>query len=155
MMMWSTGTAPTGWLLCDGSDVSRTTYADLFAVIGTTYGSIDSLTFKVPDMRANFPLGANGSYALASTGGTKNVTLTTTELPAHSHTVTDPGHIHDYTFLQGTASPTGSGGVTCRDILTTAQTASATTGITVNSAGSGAAFSVLNSYLAINFIIKF
>ena len=50
--------APTGWLLCDGSAVSRTTYADLFAVIGETYGIGDgSTTFDLPDLQQRFPLG--------------------------------------------------------------------------------------------------
>ena len=58
IMMWGTNTAPTGWLLCDGSAVSRTTYSGLFAVISTTFGSGDgSTTFNVPDMRGRFPLG--------------------------------------------------------------------------------------------------
>jgi microcystin-dependent protein len=54
--------APSGWLLCDGSAVSRTTYAPLFAVIGTTYGAGDgSTTFNLPDMRAASPVGAGTS----------------------------------------------------------------------------------------------
>jgi microcystin-dependent protein len=65
--------APTGWLLCDGAAVSRTTYADLFAAIGTAYGTGDgSTTFNVPDLRQAFPLGkaASGTgAALGDTGG--------------------------------------------------------------------------------------
>jgi microcystin-dependent protein len=73
-------TAPDGWLLCDGSAVSRTTYADLFSVIGTIYGSGDgSTTFNLPDMRGIFPKGAgttnraagkdaNGNYYSAILG---------------------------------------------------------------------------------------
>jgi microcystin-dependent protein len=54
--------APSGWLLCDGSAVSRTTYSDLFGVIGTTYGVGDgSTTFNLPDMRAAVPVGAGTS----------------------------------------------------------------------------------------------
>ena len=67
------GTAPDGWLLCDGSAVSRTTYADLFAVMGETYGAGDgSTTFNLPDTRQRFPLGlaASGTGAtLGETGG--------------------------------------------------------------------------------------
>src|ERR1700722_13445643 len=58
IMMWSTTTAPTGWLLCDGSAVSRTTFSVLFVLIGTTYGVGDgSTTFNVPDMRGRVPVG--------------------------------------------------------------------------------------------------
>lgn len=70
---WSTNTAPSGYLLCDGSAVSRTTYATLFGVIGTTYGVGDgSTTFNVPDLRQRFILGraASGTGStLAGTGG--------------------------------------------------------------------------------------
>jgi len=60
--LWFTATAPTGWLLCDGAEVSRTTYADLFALIGETYGSGDgSTTFNVPDMTGRVPCGFNAT----------------------------------------------------------------------------------------------
>ena len=68
--------APTGWLLCDGSDVSRTTYSDLFAVVGTTYGAGDgSTTFGLPNLEGRVPVGLDAGQtefdALAETGGSK------------------------------------------------------------------------------------
>lgn len=64
-------TAPIGWLLCDGAAVSRTTFADLFAAIGTAYGIGDgSTTFNVPDLRQRFPLGKAASGTGATLGGT-------------------------------------------------------------------------------------
>lgn len=70
--MFGASSAPTAWLLCDGSAVSRTTYADLFSVIGTTFGAGDgSTTFNVPDMVGNFPRGAG---TVGATGGTSNHT---------------------------------------------------------------------------------
>jgi microcystin-dependent protein len=61
--------APTGWLLCDGSAVSRTTFADLFAVIGETYGAGDlSTTFNLPDLQQRFPLGLASSGTGAAMG---------------------------------------------------------------------------------------
>jgi microcystin-dependent protein len=63
--------APTGWLLCDGSAVSRTTFAALFAVLGTAFGSGDgSTTFNVPDLRQRFPLGKATSGTGSTLGGT-------------------------------------------------------------------------------------
>jgi microcystin-dependent protein len=60
-------TAPTGFLLCDGAAVSRTTYADLFALIGTTYGAGDgSTTFNVPDLRGRFAIGAGTGQKVAT-----------------------------------------------------------------------------------------
>lgn len=70
-MGWFTATPPTGWLICDGSAVSRTTYADLFAVLGTTYGVGDgSTTFNLPDLRQRFPLGKAASGTGSTLGGT-------------------------------------------------------------------------------------
>lgn len=74
--LWTTNSAPSGWLICDGSSVSRITYATLFAAIGTTYGMGDgSTTFNIPDCRQRFPLGKASSgtgSALGDTGGTIN-----------------------------------------------------------------------------------
>ena len=84
--MFAGATAPTGYLLCQGQAVSRTTYADLFTVIGTTYGTGDgSTTFNLPNLQGRFALGKNSSHALASTGGAETVTLSTNEIPAHTH----------------------------------------------------------------------
>lgn len=85
--------APEGYLFCDGSDVSRTTYATLFGVIGTTFGAGDgSTTFNVPDLSGRVPLGVSSTHLLGSTGGSETVTLTESELPAHVHQVPQHGH---------------------------------------------------------------
>lgn len=102
MFAGPSGSVPSDYLLCDGSAVSRTTYARLFGVVGTAYGAGDgSTTFNLPNLVNNFPVGAGGAHALAATGGsdTMNVTvqghaLTVSELPAHNHPLTDPGHNH-------------------------------------------------------------
>lgn len=84
--MFAGATAPTGYLLCQGQAVSRTTYANLFTVIGTTYGTGNgSTTFNLPNLQGRFALGKNSSHALASTGGAETVTLSTNEIPAHTH----------------------------------------------------------------------
>ena len=89
--MWS-GTAssvPNGYLLCDGSAVSRVTYTDLFNAIGTAHGAGDgSTTFNLPNLRNRFVVGEGTSYALAATGGSADATLV-----SHSHTV-DGSHSH-------------------------------------------------------------
>lgn len=79
---------PDGWALCNGAPISRTYYSALFAVIGTTYGAGDgSTTFNLPDLRNRFPLGNDGGM-LGSAGGNAAVTLTTSNMPSHSHTAT-------------------------------------------------------------------
>ena len=118
IQMYAKTTAPTAttnggtWLACDGTSVLRTGsggYADLFAIIGTTYGSADSTHFNLPDLRARVPVGYNASAigsgvtvrsgrAIAtSTGGTEGHILTTAELSAHSHPIPATTHDHDIT----------------------------------------------------------
>lgn len=76
-----------GRFLCNGSEKSRTTYANLFGVIGTTFGPGDGVnTFKIPDFRDRFPIGTSGTKALASTGGAETVSLVVENVPKHSHT---------------------------------------------------------------------
>jgi microcystin-dependent protein len=94
MMMWGTASAPTGYLLCNGAAVSRSTYSALFAVIGTAFGAGDgSTTFTLPDFRNNFPVGAGSLYSANSTGGSKDVT----SVFAHTHTgTTDSNGAHQH-----------------------------------------------------------
>jgi microcystin-dependent protein len=98
-------TAPPGYLLCDGTAVSRTTYSSLFTTIGIAYGAGDgSTTFNLPNLQNRIPVG-RGTDAefdtLGETGGVKEVTLTSSQIPAHSHantlgsnTVASSGHTH-------------------------------------------------------------
>lgn len=132
-------TAPTGWLLCYGQAVSRTTYANLFAVIGTTYGTGDgSTTFNLPDLRGRVAAGKDnmgGSAAsrltntgtgnpgingatLGAVGGVDRHTVTTAQMPAHTHgygygantlrTTTSGGS--ETTLISGSSLNTGSAG---------------------------------------------
>ena len=112
ILPWSNSTLPSGYLNCDGSAVSRSTYSALFAIISTDYGAGDgSSTFNLPDLQDRVPIGHSGSKAVASTGGaatvsssgsitvaeltpagnvggsTGNTTISTSTMPSHSHTV--------------------------------------------------------------------
>lgn len=102
--VYAGATAPAGYLECDGSAVSRTTYAALYAAIGTTYGAGDgSTTFALPDLRRRVVVGVGGVDAsggqlvatLGATGGAERVTLDETQMPIHAHsTVAAGGHTH-------------------------------------------------------------
>jgi microcystin-dependent protein len=91
--------APSGFLMCDGSDVSRTTYADLFSVIGSAFGTGDgSTTFNLPNLSGRVPVGSTSGMAFASTGGEESHTLTSSEIPEHTHTIPQHGHTDDISF---------------------------------------------------------
>ena len=162
LLMWPTASAPSGYLLCDGSAVSRSTYSALYAVIGTTFGSGDgSTTFNLPDYRGRTPLGVSGSYGLATTGGSADAIVV-----SHTHTasVTDPGHSHVlgltnimYDFPFGSpANVRGDYNASRADLITNPSVNSNTTGISVSNSttGSSGTGANLQPYLAINFIIK-
>ena len=133
--MWSgsIGSIPSGWYLCDGSN-------------GT------------PNLTDRFIIGAGSSYAVNGTGGVSSVTLTTSNMPAHTHTatVTDPGHTHTSNAQQQNTSNQLAGGGGFTTASATATINSATTGISVtnSSTGSGTSFSILNPYYALAFIQK-
>lgn len=79
-------TVPTGFLLCDGAEYSRTEYPELFAAIGTLYGEGDgSTTFNVPDLATRVPVGKGEGYELGDVGGEAEHTLTVDEMPGHDH----------------------------------------------------------------------
>lgn len=140
---WSTDTAPDGYLLCDGSAVSRTTYSNLFDVIGTTYGSGDgSTTFNVPDLRGRVAVGKSTDSefnALGKTGGEKAHQLTIAELASHAH----------YQGRYGGGSSTAPSVNTANDLTTNWNPD--TVG---QSVGSDTAHNNLQPYITLNYIIK-
>ena len=141
--------APTGYLLCDGSAISRTTYAALFAVVGTTWGAGDgSTTFNVPDLRRRTTIGSGGTVisgpanTVGATGGAETITIAATNLPAHTHAFTtgiesvphthiDSGHFHG--FGGGVALAVGGSGLNLdgtpnTQVITQTQTSTANLG---------------------------
>ena len=130
--------APDGWLLCRGQAVSRTTYAQLFSVIGTTYGSGDgSTTFNLPDMRGRVAVGSDAN--LGATAGVLSVSLTAAQNGPHNHTT-----LIDYKNLMGT--PEGSNSFQARQ-----EPAGA---VTTGSSGNGAAHENRQPSLYLNYVVK-
>ena len=184
IQMWPTGTAPSGFLLCTGGAVSRSTYAALFAVIGTTFGAGDgSTTFNLPNYTNRFPYGTT----VGATGGSADAIVV-----SHSHSassgINSNDHYHnvagstggqsaDHSHSSvGNGAPNGGGagiamtyGGNAPGYPTTGTSndhihgfnvnsggisANHTHAITVNSAGSSGTNANLPPYLGINFIIK-
>lgn len=160
LMMYAAETAPDGYLLADGSAVSRVTYSDLFAVIGTTFGAGDGSTFNLPNLSQRFPLGAGTGRLIGETGGSEQHELSTNELPAHTHTVTDPGHRHSLNIAgvddtSFSAQPGHQPVADSSNVISSVNTANSSTGIVINATGGGEPFSIMNPYLVVNYIIKY
>jgi microcystin-dependent protein len=177
-------TAPTGWLLCDGTSYLRATYPNLFASIGTTFGSVDGTHFNVPDLRSRFVLGAGqGSgltnRVLAATSGEETHLLTAAELASHTHTAsstqgnhthtaTDSGHAHGHDYVNqslasgGLGIPTPAQANTGTSLSTRTGTAVITVSTvsagaittTVNATAAGGAHNTMPPFMALNKIIK-
>lgn len=91
--VWFTNTPPTNWLICDGSSLSTTTYAKLFAVIGYAWGG-SGANFNLPPLPGKFPFGVGAGVGLAAQGGASSITLTGDQLASHAHSITDVAHTH-------------------------------------------------------------
>lgn len=146
-------TAPTGYLLCDGTAVDRTTYSALFNVISTSFGAgNNTTTFNLPDLRGRFPLGldnmggvtagritsaslnGNNATLLGGAGGAQTHTLTVPEIPAHTHSYNAGGIANSGQTVNGASS------------APTAQTSGST--------GGGGAHNNMPPWLALSYIIK-
>lgn len=155
--------APTGWLLCDGSSISTTTYATLFAVIGYTYGG-SGANFNLPNLKGRVPVGLDSVQTefdtLGETGGSKTHTLTTNEMPGHTHggsTTTDGSHSHTYNDFPNTNFDLAQGTYTFRRGPIGANTSTAGSHshtITTTTTGGGLAHNNLQPYVVVNWIIK-
>ena len=163
LLMFAGASAPDGYLLCDGSAISRTTYNILFAAIGTTYGvGNGTTTFNLPDFRGRGALGVGTGAGLTprtigSTGGAETVTLTTDEMPSHSHT-------HNANGGAGSGASPATGLAYSNGANTAGAGLDATNGelnlyttpiaLSLNSTGGGDPHENMSPFLVVNFIIK-
>lgn len=179
---WSISTPPSSkYLICDGSSLLRSSYPDLFNVIGTIYGAVDGTHFNLPDSRGRQLIGVGGGHALAATGGSETTTISSNNLPLHTHnsgnltgqaegfTDIDGNHQHHYlapdlttnTLLGAGPGVTGtvSAGTTISDTLSDHQHG-LTVDVEINSGTTGDggfandAINTLDPYIAVIFVIK-
>lgn len=83
--MFAGNFAPAGWMFCEGQLLPISEYETLFNLIGTTYGGDGQSTFALPDLRGRVPVHMGNGFTLAETGGVETVSLTSQQIPAHSH----------------------------------------------------------------------
>src|SRR5689334_1220833 len=93
---------PAGWMFCEGQLLPISEYETLFNLIGTTYGGDGQSTFALPDLRGRIPMHFGNGFTLAETGGAEEITLTVSQIPAHSHAFLAT------TNLSSQASPSGN-----------------------------------------------
>ena len=144
LLMYTATSSPTGWLLADGTQVSRTDFAELYAVIGTTYGHGDgSTTFHLPNMTQRVPLGLDTDAAdgigvmLGETGGATSTNQTIDQMPIHTHTIDTSNNVGGSVKI---SMGDGGGSAYTQDTQST---------------GGGADLPTIDPYLTINYIIKY
>src|SRR5690348_13448515 len=106
--------APAGWMFCEGQLLPISENETLFNLIGTTYGGDGQSTFALPDLRGRIPLHQGnlsgfGTFTLAETGGVEEVTLTTNQIPTHSHTFMGTANISSVNDTTGNVPAATSG----------------------------------------------
>lgn len=164
---WMNACTVAPYLICDGTVYNIATYPMLGGLLGATFGGNGSTTFGVPDLRgrsryykdnqggsaANRITAAGGNYdgtTLGNSGGAQNHTMVTAEMPSHTHSVTDSGHSHAGKSHRVNITG-GSGALVMTDLSSSGtsigSTETATTGISIATAGSGSAFTVLGPSL--------
>src|SRR5438309_4401316 len=83
--MFAGNFAPAGWMFCEGQLLPISEFETLFNLIGTSYGGDGQSTFALPDLRGRIPLHMGNGFSLAETGGAEQITLTVSQIPAHTH----------------------------------------------------------------------
>ena len=148
--MFAGNFAIAGWMFCEGQLLPISEYETLFNLIGTTYGGDGQSTFALPDLRGRLPIHQGGGFILAENGGAEDVTLTTSQIPAHSHPVLASQN------AGSAAQPQGN--LTAQNASVTIYRAQAG-GLTMNpsavgSTGGSQPHSNFQPYLCVNFIIS-
>jgi len=146
IVLFAGAVAPEGWMLCDGRQLSRTEYAELYSEVGTRYGTGDgSTTFQLPDFRGRLGVGHDSAQTEFDTvgefGGQKKVTLTADNLPSHTHGILGYSGVDDKNFTGNNTRLNASDAFVAYDKPTVAT-------------GGGAWHNNLQPYLTVNYIIS-
>jgi microcystin-dependent protein len=148
--MFAGNFAPAGWAFCEGQILPIAENETLFQLIGTTYGGDGQTTFALPDLRGRLPIHMGNGFTLAQNGGVESVTLTTNQVPGHTHTllasVQPAGQSNPQGNLLGQSA---SADLFIIDVAATTLHASA-----VGTTGGSQPHTNLQPYLCVSFIIS-
>ena len=150
--MFAGNFAPVGWAFCNGALMDISQNDALFNLIGTTYGGDGQTTFALPNLQSRVPVHVGPGFALGQTGGAETVTLTTSQLPAHSHVAQAS---NSATAPPNVTNPTGN--VWAQSTLNDYSSAAPTSGMdaaAIGSAGGSQPHDNMIPFLVINFILS-
>jgi microcystin-dependent protein len=165
ILMFAGNFAPRGWALCDGQLLPISQYSALFSILGTTYGGNGTTTFALPDLRGRLPMHAGDGPGLTSRhlgekAGAESTTLTTQQLPAHTHTLAASTQQANSTEPNGrilgqVIAPSSGGGArpTPLNAYTDANGDAALRSNAVSSTGNGQPVNTTPPFQCVNFII--
>ncbi len=148
--MFAGNFAPAGWMFCEGQLLPISEYETLFNLIGTTYGGDGQSTFALPDLRGRVPLHFGNGFTLAETGGVETITLTVSQIPAHTHPLLATTNMGTQSGVQNNVvarSPSAS--IYLEDVSTVNMNVSA-----VGSTGGSQPHNNFQPYLCVDFIIS-
>jgi len=151
IVTWAGSSVPddTTLLLCNGASVSNVDYPDLYNIIGTYFGGTGPTDFLLPDLRGRVPIGESGGHTYASVSSSHTVTLSTGEMPSHTHS--DTGHAHSdipavpnlTTIGAGAPQPTAVPGVGLTGVASA----------NITNTGGGGSHENMQPYLTLNYYI--
>ena len=157
IVMFAGNFAPRGWALCDGQLLAISQYSAVFSLLGTTYGGDGRTTFALPDMRGRVAIHpGNGpglsDYRQGPGGGAESVTLTTNNLPAHSHSIATGGAGTQASPSGAYLGDYGSSAPPSGPYSTSASGGTMAAGA-VSNTGGGQSFKVIQPWCGVQFII--
>lgn len=148
--MFAGNFAPVGWAFCNGALLAISDNPTLFQLIGTTYGGDGQTTFALPDLQSRVPVHVGSGFSLGQAAGAESVTLTTLQIPAHSHVPQCNSN------SGGVTSPQNNywGGVTANNPYSSAASDSSMNSASIGLAGGSQPHDNMIPFLAVNFIIS-
>lgn len=158
IVMFGGNFAPRGWALCDGQLLPISQYSALFSILGTTYGGDGRTTFALPDLRGRVSIHAGdgpglSDYSLGQKGGAETNTLTTSNLPAHSHSLAIYDSEGDSNAGSGKTLAGTGGGVPPTGTWTSSPPDATASTRSIGNTGGGLPVGNIQPYLTVNYII--